>query len=296
MTLYGDFLDDGPHRRSHKWLQYFPAYERHLERFRNRHVTLFEIGVSEGGSVTRWKRYLGPFVTIVGIDILDVCRQLEDDQIHIRIGSQDDPGFLRSLVEEFGSPDIVIDDGSHIQQHINTSFETLYPHVAKNGIYLVEDLHAAYWPNHGAGLRHPDSFIERAKAYVDEIHAEYTGNELPRTALGDRTTSIHFYDSVIVLEVGEYRPKRHRMSGEASLFRYDWTPGSPNPPATAAPAAPAPVTAPTPPAQIVATEDARAMRAQIEHLEREVRALRESTSWRLTAPMRNLSRLMRGGA
>ena len=46
MTLFGDFLRND-HRRSHKWHQYFPVYERHLERFRNRHVTLMEVGLGE---------------------------------------------------------------------------------------------------------------------------------------------------------------------------------------------------------------------------------------------------------
>jgi hypothetical protein len=48
------------------------------------------------------------------------------------------------VVAEFGHPDIVIDDGSHFQPHINVTFDFMFPLVAKNGVYLVEDLHAAY--------------------------------------------------------------------------------------------------------------------------------------------------------
>lgn len=330
MTLYGSFLNS-THRRSHKWYHYFPVYEQHLERFRNRHITLFEIGLGEGGSLQQWRRYFGPFARIVGIDIEPMCRQLEEDQIKVRIGSQDNVEFLDGVVEEFGQPDIVIDDGSHIQQHVNTTFDFLYPKVNKNGVYLVEDLHAAYWPNHGAGLRHPESFIERAKNYVDDMHAEYTGGELPRTALGDRTTSIHFYDSIIVFEIGEYRTKGHKLTGNAKLFRLDFDPNRPP-------------EEPSEPADEAADEDARqqGMEKRLQHMETErqtllhhldelrgyitklekvtddhrakhdeaarradelqsltkrlneqIETISNSTSWRITAPMRGVGRLVK---
>jgi hypothetical protein len=224
MALYGEFLDN-QFRRTHKWHQYFPVYERHFERFRNRHLTVLEIGVGEGGSVQCWRRYFGPFAIIVGIDINPLCRQVEEPQIHIRIGSQDDTEFLDSILAEFGDPDIVIDDGSHIQQHINATFNFLYPRVVKNGIYLVEDLHAAYWDDHGGGLRGKDSFIEHAKNCVDELHAEYTRGALARSRIGDRTTSVHFYDSIVVFEIGEYRSNKtnaHNLTGRADLWQPEW--------------------------------------------------------------------------
>ena len=223
MTLYGDYLRDD-HRRMHKWYQYFPAYEAHFARFRNRHITIFEIGVGEGGSLDQWRAYFGPFAVIVGIDIYPRCRQLEGDQIHIRIGSQTDLAFLAGIVEEFGAPDIVIDDGSHLQHHINATFNFLYPFVAKNGVYLVEDLHTAYWPPHGGGLRRPESFIETAKNLVDQMHVDYIGKDTIRTPIGDRTTSVHFYDSVVVFEVGEARKQGNKTTGQSERFDTRWAP------------------------------------------------------------------------
>ncbi len=299
MTLFGDFLRDD-HRRTHKWYHYFPVYERHFERFRNRHLTLFEIGVGEGGSLQQWRGWFGPFARIVGIDNNPACAQLEDEEIHIRIGSQDDPAFLGRILAEFGDPDIVIDDGSHQQAHVRASFDVLFPRVAKNGVYLVEDLHAAYWPNHGGGIRRPGSFIEAAKGFIDQMHAEHVWVEgpqdvTPRSALGDRTCSIHFYDSIVVFEVGEYRAKRHRLSGDSNLFRADWQPGA------AAPVpAPTPVPAPASvPAPAIADGEAGnvppaldALRAEAGRLADTVAQLRASTSWRITSPLRALGRLL----
>jgi len=287
MTLFGDFLSHN-HRRTHKWNHYFPIYERHFDRFRNRHITLFEIGIGEGGSLQQWKRYLGPFARIVGIDIEPMCRQIEEDQIHVRIGSQADVEVLRRVVAEFGNPDIVIDDGSHEQSHVNASFGYLYPLVAKNGVYLVEDLHAAYWPDHGGGLRHEGSFIEHAKNYIDEMHAEYTSGEQGRTELGDRTTSIHFYDSVIVMEVGEYRAKSHQITGDAELFRMDYNPDRPvGQSAASVPQVDAET--PSPQAEQNRIEE---LNAHVRSLEAEIATIRASTSWRITYPLRSVGRLV----
>jgi hypothetical protein len=295
VTLYGDFLNEN-HRRVHKWYQYFPAYETHFERFRNRHVTVFEIGVGEGGSLQQWRRYLGPFAIIVGMDIYPRCRQVEEDQVHVRIGNQIDLEFLRRVVAEFGPPDIVIDDGSHIQAHVNKTFEFLYPLVAKNGVYLVEDLHAAYWADHGGGLRGENSFIETAKNYVDKMHAHYTGGAMARSATGDRTTSIHFYDSVVVFEVGEYRVMANRMTGDPALFDQLWAPPDYSREAfgkvveealrSFEPPGPQHVPAATT-AVAVASQDSHALQAEIE-------LLRASTSWRITGPLRAIGRLVKG--
>jgi hypothetical protein len=291
MTLFSDFLAHN-HRRSHKWYHYFPIYERHFERFRNQHITLFEIGIGEGGSLQQWKRYLGPFARIVGIDVEPMCKQIEEEQIHVRVGSQDDVEFLARVVAEFGNPDIVIDDGGHVQQHVNATFGFLYPLVAKNGVYLVEDLHAAYWDDHGGGLRHEGSFIERAKGYVDEMHAEYTMGALSRTTLGDRTTSIHFYDSVIVMEVGEYRVKGHQITGNAELFRMDYNPDKPLQPARPSPESAAQTNAKAASVQIT-SHTVEQLDARVRSLEAEIAVIRASTSWRITEPLRSMGRLVR---
>ena len=36
--------------------------------------------------------------------------------------------------------DIVIDDGSHILEHIIKTFTHIFPHVKKGGYYFIEDL------------------------------------------------------------------------------------------------------------------------------------------------------------
>ncbi len=201
MNLWADFLVNKD-RVIHKWKHYFPIYERHFSRYVYRPVTIIEVGCGEGGSLQMWKRYFGPHARVIGIDVDPQCIEFAEDQIEIRIGSQSDVTFLEGIISEFGQPDIVIDDGSHLMSDVCTTFDWLYPQLNSTGIYMVEDMHTAYWPEFGGGYRCPGTFIERCKDLVDELNADYAGEQLPPTVFTRSTLSIHFYDSVVVFERG----------------------------------------------------------------------------------------------
>jgi SAM-dependent methyltransferase len=212
MSLWSLFLNHQG-RVIHKWKHYFPIYERHFSRYVNRPVLFLEIGCGKGGSLQMWKQYFGPHARVVGIDIVPECRAFEEDQIFIRIGSQDDPALLQSVLDEFGSPDIVLDDGSHMMKHLEATFRFLYPRTAPDGVYMVEDLHTAYWEEYGGGLRKPDTFIEISKGLIDEINAEHSRGAVEATEFSRTTLSMHIYDSVVAFERGTYLPKSAPMIG-----------------------------------------------------------------------------------
>lgn len=213
VSLWSDFLSHQG-RPVHKWRHYFPAYETHFARFVNRPVTLFEIGVYKGGSLQLWKKFLGPHAQIVGLDIDPSCSCSEEEQIAVRIGDQSDVGFLQSVIDEFGAPDVVIDDGSHVMSDVASSFTFLYPRMTDDGVYFVEDMHTAYWAEYGGGLRHQDSFIERSKTLIDELNAEWSKGQLPPTNFTRSTLSMHFYDSCVVFERGRHLPKSAPLIGD----------------------------------------------------------------------------------
>ncbi|HEY1929493.1 MAG TPA: class I SAM-dependent methyltransferase [Caulobacteraceae bacterium] len=201
MDLWQDFqTNQGKVIR--KWEHYFPVYERHFRPWRGRTLTFLEVGVAHGGSLAMWRRFFGPLATVVGVDIDPKCRAHEENGVFVRIGDQSDPKFLQSLVDEFGVPDVVLDDGSHQMAHIHATFDALYPRMGKNGVYMVEDLHTAYWPDFGGGLKEPGSFIERAKSLVDQLNADHARGVLAPDAFTRETLSISFYDSMVVFEKG----------------------------------------------------------------------------------------------
>lgn len=195
-------------RLANKWHHYFPIYDRHFSKFINQSVLAWEIGVAHGGSLQIWKKLLGPHAKIIGIDI-NPQWEFQESQIQVHIGDQKDLKFLGSLVDVYGAPDIMIDDGGHHQDQINASFQFLYPKMGKNGVYLVEDLHTSYWSGYGGGLGRPESFIERCKGMIDELNGRHYRAETEFTLT---TNSMHFYDSVVVFEKGN-----NRMQAEYEL-------------------------------------------------------------------------------
>jgi hypothetical protein len=212
MDLWQDFLTNQG-KIIHKWEHYFPIYERHFAPWRNRSLNFLEIGVSKGGSLAMWRRYFGPLARIVGIDIDKRCKAHEDPGLFVRIGDQSDAAFLQSLIDEFGPFDVVLDDGSHEMAHIRATFEFLYPRTPKNGVYMVEDLHTAYWPKFGGGLDNPDSFINFAKTLIDKLNADHSLGAVAPDAFTRQTYSMCFYDSVIAFEKGEVWRKAAPESG-----------------------------------------------------------------------------------
>ena len=212
MNLWQDFQTNDK-KLIHKWMHYFPIYERHLSPYRNKTVTLVEVGVSKGGSLQMWQRFLGPMATLVGIDIDPYCKDHEGDNIFVRIGDQSDKSFLQSVIQEFGNPDIVIDDGSLVMSHILATFEYFYSRLPKNGIYIVEDLHTAYWEEFEGGISEPNTFINKSKTFVDKLNADHSRGVIEPDFISKNTFGISFYDSVVVLERGSIPLKKAPMTG-----------------------------------------------------------------------------------
>jgi hypothetical protein len=203
-----------------KWLHYFDIYDRHFARFRNRAVTVVEIGVFQGGSLAMWRDYFGPAARIIGIDIDERCRDLAPPGTEIRIGSQTDREFLRALKKELGTIDVLIDDGGHHMDQQLITFDELFPVVSAEGVYLAEDLHTSYWATYGGGLQRPGTFIEFAKTLIDHLHAWHSP-EPQQFAPSIATRSIdglHFYDSVLVIEKRPRLKPVSRRTGRTAAF------------------------------------------------------------------------------
>jgi hypothetical protein len=218
--LWHDFLIHRG-RVTNKWTHYFPAYEWHFRRYVNRPVVFLEVGVQHGGSLQLWKQYFGPYAQVVGIDI-DPGASFEEDQIAVRVGNQSDKSFLQGVVDEFGPPDVVLDDGSHIMSDVTETFRYLYSRMSQSGVYMVEDMHTAYWPETGGGLHAPTSFIEIAKSLIDEMNAETSRGAVQPTAFTAETISIHFYESLVVFERGRHMPKREPVMGTIGFRHPRW--------------------------------------------------------------------------
>lgn len=206
-----------------KWHHYFEIYDRHLSKYRGQAVNVVEFGVSQGGSLQMWRHYFGPAATLYGVDINPNCKQFEEPGTRIFIGDQEDRGFLRSLTAEIPRIDVLIDDGGHtMRQQIHT-FEELFPKIAPTGTYLVEDLHTSYWKKWGGGYKKPGSFIEYSKHFIDDVHAWHSREpaRLKVSPITESVHSLHFYDSVLVIEKRPTKAPTRDRHGRASFPDYE---------------------------------------------------------------------------
>lgn len=191
-----------------KWLHYLPIYDRIFKPYTGRPVRFLEIGVLAGGSMHMWREYFGPFATIFGIDINPDCAGYGRDAGQVRIGSQNDPEFLRAVVTEMGGLDIVLDDGSHVASHQRSSFDVLFPLLEHGGLYVIEDLHTSYWPDYEGGLKRSGTGVEFLKDKIDLMHRHYFTQGANRFDQLAPIASIQFFDSIAVVEKGSQQPRR----------------------------------------------------------------------------------------
>ncbi|MFE4519737.1 hypothetical protein ACFRMQ_36830 [Kitasatospora sp. NPDC056783] len=201
---------------SDKWADlhwYTQHYERHFARFRDAPIRLLEIGIGGydapdqgGASLRMWQRYF-PAALVLGLDIVPKPG-VRGPRIATAVGDQGDPALLDDLGRRYGPFDIVIDDGSHLNAHVRTSFDALFRHVRPGGLYVVEDLQTAYWPGFGgtAGpVAGPGTSVGLLKRIVDGLHHQewVTPEEAPRPSYADRhAVALTVYHNLAFIEKG----------------------------------------------------------------------------------------------
>lgn len=193
----------------HKWHHYFKIYDRHFSKFIGKNPVILEIGVYHGGSLEMLNHYFDNKCRIYGLDINCECLKvpftLKATNITVVIGDQGSREFWREFLKKTPKFDIVIDDGGHTMNQQIVTHEEVYDHISDNGVYLCEALHTSYMTDYGGGLNKPTTFIEYSKSFIDMIHFFYIKEDLQeKKQLYEKfrrtTDSIHYYDSVIVLE------------------------------------------------------------------------------------------------
>ena len=159
-----------------------------------------------------WRKYFGDDAIIFGIDINPACENLNGLAGQVRIGSQTDEIFLESVVKEMGGIDIVLDDGSHHMEHIPATLKFLFPHLSYGGIYMIEDLHTAYWKRFGGGYRAKTNFFKFIMDLVDDIHHWYHANGLKKAVISKDCSGIHIHDSIVVLDKNKVHEPVHSQN------------------------------------------------------------------------------------
>jgi hypothetical protein len=193
---------------NHHW--YVRHYETLLREKRRKNIHLLEIGVggdqsstSGGHSLRMWNDYL-PNGRIFGIDIIDKSPH-NRKRIKTFHGSQVDPVFLDDVVRQIGRIDFIIDDGSHISEHILFTFQHLFPHLADGGIYVIEDTQTSYWAEWGGNeidRNDLNTSMGYFKSLTDGLSWEDLRGGYNPTYFDRNIESIAFFHNMIVIKKG----------------------------------------------------------------------------------------------
>lgn len=183
---------------------YLDNYENHVSKWRDKEITILEIGVAGGGSIKMWREYF-PLAKVYGIDNNPDCAGEG-----IFIGDHNEVPFIQSVFEKIGKCDLIIDDGSHVGGDMKYLFKTLFKDwINPGGLYIVEDTHCLYSEHYNQGSDAFQFFTGLVKD-VDVAGRAMTGNQdyainhvmtYPLIPEYSRyLKAIHFYPSAYIFE------------------------------------------------------------------------------------------------
>jgi hypothetical protein len=135
----------------HHFERYYTAW---LEPHRDKAgLKLLEIGAEAGRSLALWDRYFAEPALVMGLAYKAGTDQLPDrlsgmlHNVTVIFGDQSKVETMQALADA-GPFDIIIDDGSHVPQHVMFSLYSLWKTSVKpGGMYVIEDLETSYRRN-----------------------------------------------------------------------------------------------------------------------------------------------------
>ena len=102
---------------------------------------------------------------------------------------------------------IIIDDGSHENEHVRISFDVLFPYLRTGGLYVIEDMQTAYIPRFGGtagGIAGPDTSIGLLKRLLDDMHhhEQEPKADGPPTITENQVVGVRVYRNIAFVEKG----------------------------------------------------------------------------------------------
>lgn len=205
LQVLGDKYGTDKGQSSHTYFgrSYLDIYHSYFAAERESFKTVFEIGVLRGESLRMWEEYF-PKAEIWGLDINPAAASVKSAIIRVVTGSQTDPDAIACVAPK-NNFDLVVDDGSHVVNHIVRTFELIWPRVNPGGFYCIEDLGLSYadikeslvhWP--GQTCNSPDTDYDNA-AHRPALDALLLGKIKNMDCLHGDTAFIHFYPNLCII-------------------------------------------------------------------------------------------------
>ena len=193
-----------------RWGQYLPIYDTEIAPFLAmwRPVRLLELGVAGGSSLQIWESLFPPGSEVVGMDddhSLDTL--VLGPSVKVVVADATNAGAVSAAIGN-STFNIIIDNAFRRSSDVIETFQAQFDRVRPGGLYIIEDLQAAYRANRRGGYREAGSSIEFLKSLVDTSNADHYSAvaNVPldvreaAAALKSKIKRITFYDSVAVIE------------------------------------------------------------------------------------------------
>lgn len=125
-------------------------YENKFLNFRDKEITLVEIGVRSGASLCLWKNYFSKKAKIYGIDNLNDknihnipvnSEWIFGDNVEYIVGDGYDDTIRDKII---GNIDILIDDGPHTFESHLKLLDKYIPKMKRGGVIIIEDISYDY--------------------------------------------------------------------------------------------------------------------------------------------------------
>jgi len=203
-----------------KWSNYFEIYENLFKRFKNKKITLVEVGVGNGGSLFMWRNYFGKKAKIIGVELNPEAKKLEKNGFKIFIGDQSTPNFWKSFYKKIGKIDILIDDGGHTNlQQITTLMESIN-YINHDGMIVVEDTHTSFMKNKGFKNPSKFSFINFTSSIVETLHRRNPMIKKKLNYLSKIVNSVEYFDSITVINIAKKKLSKSKNLENNKKLRF----------------------------------------------------------------------------
>ena len=124
---------------------YAKFYEEHLKYYKDKDLSLLEIGTWKGGSAASFFYYLKKariFCLDINFKFEFSAKRIEFFNCNTNL-NKDIKKLDKFLIKKkYKNFDIIIDDGSHIYSEMLKNFEIFFKKVKPGGIYIIEDFNA----------------------------------------------------------------------------------------------------------------------------------------------------------
>lgn len=194
--------------KSSRYNGYTRWYTRHLGDLRGEPVTLIELGVGGyarsdrgGRSLRMWRDYMRK-ARVFGVDVYEKRLIGLGSRVEVLRADQSSPDDLAAVLAHTGPPDVVIDDGSHVGEHIWRSFRALFPALRSGGWYVIEDFRSSFLEGFGAADRRPIWVALEGAIAVQDLGPSLVERGRSSSAEVIGASEVHVYPSIAFIRKG----------------------------------------------------------------------------------------------